>query len=77
MAFQYGFVWYIVLAMIRPRHCMQESPIFDFLNSLSPVKPVKSIHVTQTINPFTFTSLPSIFTSPYVGSLSKSRFLRW
>ncbi|KZV27484.1 hypothetical protein F511_17698 [Dorcoceras hygrometricum] len=56
---------------------MQESPIFDFLNSLSPIKPVKSIHVTQTINPFTFASLPSVLTSPHVGSLSRSRFVRW
>ncbi|XP_073275113.1 protein tesmin/TSO1-like CXC 2 isoform X5 [Primulina huaijiensis] len=64
----------------RNKNCYtkyEESPIFDFLNSLSPIKPVKSIHMTQTINPFTFTSLPSIFTSPHVGSLSRSRFLRW
>ncbi|XP_075516611.1 protein tesmin/TSO1-like CXC 2 isoform X2 [Primulina tabacum] len=64
----------------RSKNCYtkyEESPIFDFLNSLSPIKPVKSIHMTQTINPFTFTSLPSIFTSPRVGSLSRSRFLRW
>ncbi|XP_073126279.1 protein tesmin/TSO1-like CXC 2 isoform X2 [Henckelia pumila] len=64
----------------RSKNCYtkyEESPIFDFLNSLSPIKPVKSMHMTQTINPFTFTSLPSIFTSPHVGSLSRSRFLRW
>ncbi|KAL0367328.1 UNVERIFIED_CONTAM: CRC domain-containing protein TSO1, partial [Sesamum radiatum] len=43
---------------------------------LSPIKPVKSIHITQTINPLSFASLPSVFTSPHVSSLRESRFLR-
>ncbi|KAL0434097.1 UNVERIFIED_CONTAM: protein tesmin/TSO1-like CXC 2 [Sesamum latifolium] len=53
-----------------------DSPVFNFLNSLSPIKPVKSIHITQTINPLSFASLPSVFTSPHVSSLRESRFLR-
>ncbi|KAL0414495.1 UNVERIFIED_CONTAM: protein tesmin/TSO1-like CXC 2 [Sesamum radiatum] len=53
-----------------------DSPVFNFLNSLSPIKPVKSIHITQTINPLSFATLPSVFTSPHVSSLRESRFLR-
>ncbi|CAA0823061.1 Protein tesmin/TSO1-like CXC 2 [Striga hermonthica] len=52
----------------------EESPVFNFLNSLSPIRPVKSIHITQTINPLSFASLPSVFSSPHV--LKESRFLR-
>ncbi|KAK4425642.1 protein tesmin/TSO1-like CXC 2 [Sesamum alatum] len=54
----------------------EDSPVFNFLNSLSPIKPVKPIHITQTINPLSFATLPSVFTSPHVGSLRESRFLR-
>ncbi|KAK6130231.1 hypothetical protein DH2020_036041 [Rehmannia glutinosa] len=54
----------------------EESPVFNFLNSLSPIKPVKSIHITQTINPLSFASLPSVFTSPHLTSRRESRFLR-
>ncbi|KAL6532357.1 hypothetical protein OROGR_014327 [Orobanche gracilis] len=54
----------------------EDSPVFNFLNSLSPIQPVKSIHITQTINPLSFASLPSVFTSPHVSSLRRSRFLR-
>ncbi|KAL0388562.1 UNVERIFIED_CONTAM: protein tesmin/TSO1-like CXC 2 [Sesamum radiatum] len=54
----------------------EDSPVFNFLNSLSPIKPVKSIHITQTINPLSFATLPSVFTSPHVSSLRESRFLR-
>ncbi|XP_073300699.1 protein tesmin/TSO1-like CXC 2 isoform X1 [Primulina huaijiensis] len=54
----------------------EESPVFNFLNNLSPIKPVKSIHITQTINPLSFATLPSVFTSPHVSSLRGSRFLR-
>ncbi|XP_011073450.1 protein tesmin/TSO1-like CXC 2 isoform X3 [Sesamum indicum] len=54
----------------------EDSPVFNFLNSLSPIQPVKSIHITQTINPLSFASLPSVFTSPHVGSLRESRIPR-
>ncbi|KAG8373096.1 hypothetical protein BUALT_Bualt12G0135100 [Buddleja alternifolia] len=54
----------------------EDSPVFNFLNNLSPIKQVKSTHITQTINPLTFASLPSVFTSPHVSSLRESRFLR-
>ncbi|KAE8663814.1 DUF21 domain-containing protein [Hibiscus syriacus] len=54
----------------------EDSPIFNYINSLSPIKPVKSVHVTQTFNPLSFASLPSIFTSPHVSSHKESRFLK-
>ncbi|KAL8026332.1 hypothetical protein ABFX02_14G019400 [Erythranthe guttata] len=54
----------------------EDSPVFSFLNSLSPIKPVKSTHITQTINSLTFASLPSVFTSPHATSLRESRFLQ-
>ncbi|KAK8585680.1 hypothetical protein V6N13_050653 [Hibiscus sabdariffa] len=54
----------------------EDSPIFKYINSLSPIKPVKSMHVTQTFNPLSFASLPSIFTSPHVSYHKESRFLK-
>ncbi|KAG2722279.1 hypothetical protein I3760_02G122100 [Carya illinoinensis] len=54
----------------------EDSPVFNYINSLSPIKPVKSIHVTQTFNPLNFASLPSVFTSPHVNSHKESRFLK-
>ncbi|GFP86547.1 protein tesmin/tso1-like cxc 2 [Phtheirospermum japonicum] len=54
----------------------EDSPVFNFINSLSPIKPVKSLPITQTINPLTFASLQSVFTSPHVSSLKECRFLR-
>ncbi|CAA3009751.1 Hypothetical predicted protein [Olea europaea subsp. europaea] len=55
---------------------IEDSPVFNFLNNLSPIEPVKSIHITQTINPLSFASIPSVFTSPHVSSLKGSRFLK-
>ncbi|GKV19646.1 hypothetical protein SLEP1_g29875 [Rubroshorea leprosula] len=52
----------------------EDSPIFNYINSLSPIKPVKSIHITQTFNPLSFASLPPIFTSPHVSAHKESRF---
>ncbi|XP_027116328.2 protein tesmin/TSO1-like CXC 2 isoform X2 [Coffea arabica] len=54
----------------------EESPVFSFLNNLSPIQPVKSVHITQTLNALSFASLPSVFTSPHASSLKESRFLR-
>ncbi|KAK4587398.1 hypothetical protein RGQ29_024201 [Quercus rubra] len=54
----------------------EDSPVFNYINSLSPIKPVKSIHITQTFNPLNFSSLPSVFTSPHVNSHKESRLKR-
>ncbi|KAL5541516.1 hypothetical protein UlMin_009226 [Ulmus minor] len=55
---------------------VEDSPVFNFINNLSPIKPVKSLHITQTFNTFSFASLPSVFTSPHVTSQKESRILR-
>ncbi|KAI8010631.1 CRC domain-containing protein TSO1 [Camellia lanceoleosa] len=54
----------------------EDSPVFNYINSLSPIKTVKSVRISQMFNSFSFTSVPSIFTSPHVNSLKESRFLR-
>ncbi|RDY12714.1 Protein tesmin/TSO1-like CXC 2, partial [Mucuna pruriens] len=53
-----------------------DSPVFNYINSLSPIKPVKSVPVSQTFNSLSFSSPPSVFTSPHVSCLKESRFLR-
>ncbi|PQP91896.1 protein tesmin/TSO1-like CXC 2 isoform X2 [Prunus yedoensis var. nudiflora] len=55
---------------------VQDSPVFNYINSLSPIKPVKSVHITQTFSSLSFASLPSVFTSPHVSAHKESRFLR-
>ncbi|CAN4091280.1 unnamed protein product [Withania somnifera] len=54
----------------------EESPFSNFLNNLSPIKPVKTAHFPQTLNTLSFGSIPSVFTSPHVTSIRESRFLR-
>ncbi|EXB51136.1 hypothetical protein L484_009100 [Morus notabilis] len=59
-----------------PASKFEDSPVFNYINSLSPIKPVKSLHVTQTFSSLSFASLPSVFTSPHVSSHKESRFIR-
>ncbi|XP_014521196.1 protein tesmin/TSO1-like CXC 2 [Vigna radiata var. radiata] len=54
----------------------EDSPVFNYINSLSPIKPVKSVPISQTFNSLSFSSPPSVFTSPHVSCLKESRFLR-
>ncbi|KAL5098637.1 hypothetical protein RYX36_002964 [Vicia faba] len=54
----------------------EDSPVFNYINNLSPIRPVKSAHITQTFNSLSFSSPPSVFTSPHVTSFKESRFLR-
>ncbi|WJX60033.1 hypothetical protein P8452_45287 [Trifolium repens] len=54
----------------------EDSPVFNYINNLSPIKPVKSAHITQTFNSLSFSSPPSVFTSPHATSFKESRFLR-
>ncbi|KAK4750112.1 hypothetical protein SAY87_027561 [Trapa incisa] len=54
---------------------VEESPVFNFLNNLSPIKPAKPVHLTQTFSSLTFASPPAIFTSPHISSDRESRFL--
>ncbi|XP_050372307.1 protein tesmin/TSO1-like CXC 2 [Argentina anserina] len=59
-----------------PKAKFEDSPVFNYLNSLSPIKPVKSVHFTQTFSSLSFASPPSVFTSPHVSSHKESRFLK-
>ncbi|XP_021828183.1 CRC domain-containing protein TSO1 isoform X2 [Prunus avium] len=59
-----------------PKAKFEDSPVFNYINSLSPIKPVKSVHITQTFSSLSFASLPSVFTSPHVSAHKESRFLR-
>ncbi|XP_061992024.1 protein tesmin/TSO1-like CXC 2 [Rosa rugosa] len=59
-----------------PKAKFEDSPVFNYINSLSPIKPVKSVHFTQTFSSLSFASLPSVFTSPHVSSHKESRFLK-
>ncbi|KAK4790663.1 hypothetical protein SAY86_017967 [Trapa natans] len=54
----------------------EDSPVFNYINNLSPIKPVKSIHIAQTLGSLSFASLHTIFTSPQSSSLKESRFHR-
>ncbi|XP_057960299.1 protein tesmin/TSO1-like CXC 3 isoform X2 [Malania oleifera] len=54
----------------------EDSPVFNYINSLSPIQPVKSIHITQTFNSLSFAAIPSIFTSPHVSTNKEFRFLK-
>ncbi|KAD6795504.1 hypothetical protein E3N88_06400 [Mikania micrantha] len=60
----------------NPLSKFEDSPVFNYINSLSPIKPVKSVHFTQAFSNISFASLPSVFTSPHVSSLKDSKFLR-
>lgn len=55
---------------------IEESPFSNFANNLSPINPIKTLHVSQTFNSLSFTSPPSVFTSPHVSLQKESRFLR-
>ncbi|CAH8337828.1 unnamed protein product [Eruca vesicaria subsp. sativa] len=48
---------------------VKNSPVFNYINSLSPIKPVKSIPIVHT-----FGSLSPVFTSPHTPSHKGSRF---
>ncbi|XP_068650447.1 protein tesmin/TSO1-like CXC 2 [Aristolochia californica] len=53
----------------------EDSPVFSYINNLSPIKPFRS-HSTQIFQPLSFASISSVFTSPHISSVEKSRFLR-
>lgn len=50
----------------------QGSPFFNFLCSLSPIKPVKSSHVAQTFSELSFPPPPAVFVSPKVDTQKDS-----
>lgn len=51
--------------------------MFNYINSLSPIRPVKSIQNPHQFSSLNFTSPPSVFTSPHLTSSHKeSRFFK-
>ncbi|KAL9364343.1 hypothetical protein Peur_042216 [Populus x canadensis] len=59
-----------------PLSKFEDSPVFNYINSLSPIKPVKSINIAHTFHSLSFASLPSVFTSPHVNCHKETRFLK-
>ncbi|CAG7876647.1 unnamed protein product [Brassica rapa] len=53
---------------------LENSPVFNYINSLSPIKPVRSLPIAQTFGSLSYSSPPSVFTSPHVSSHKGSRF---
>uniref|UniRef100_A0A1D1Z8B6 Protein lin-54 n=1 Tax=Anthurium amnicola TaxID=1678845 RepID=A0A1D1Z8B6_9ARAE len=52
---------------------VEDSPVFSYISSLSPIKPVKSLHITQTLHSWNFSSIPSVFTSPHLNTQKECR----
>ncbi|CAA7015387.1 unnamed protein product [Microthlaspi erraticum] len=59
-----------------PKSKFEDSPVFNYINNLSPIEPVKSISTTQTFSSLSFTSPPPVFTSPHASFHRESRFFR-
>ncbi|URE38618.1 Tesmin TSO1-like CXC domain containing protein [Musa troglodytarum] len=61
-----------------PLSQFEDSPIYNFINNLSPIQPVKSIDsvpIVHTHQPLNFASLSSIFSSPHANPPRETRFL--
>ncbi|KAL8162728.1 LOW QUALITY PROTEIN: hypothetical protein V2J09_014217 [Rumex salicifolius] len=59
-----------------PMANFEESPFSNFINSLSPIKPSKTIRISHTFGSLNFSSPPSVFTSPQINLQRESRFLK-
>ncbi|XP_061365667.1 CRC domain-containing protein TSO1-like, partial [Gastrolobium bilobum] len=53
--------------MNPPSPNLEDSPVFNYINNLSPLKPLKSLNNTQTFNSLIFSSPPRVFASPHVS----------
>ncbi|XP_021677288.2 protein tesmin/TSO1-like CXC 3 isoform X2 [Hevea brasiliensis] len=51
----------------------EDSPVFNYINNLSPIELVKSVHSDQTFNSLAFSSPPSVFASPKLVSQRDTR----
>ncbi|KAG0468716.1 hypothetical protein HPP92_018044 [Vanilla planifolia] len=60
---------------VTPISKFEDSPVFNFINSLSPIKPVKSVQSIQAFHSPCFAAISPVFASPHVGSCKESRFL--
>ncbi|PKU76684.1 protein tesmin/TSO1-like CXC 3 [Dendrobium catenatum] len=52
----------------------EDSPVFNFINSLSPIQPVKSVHSIHTFHSPGSAAISSVFSSPHVSFHKESRF---
>ncbi|XP_038971713.1 protein tesmin/TSO1-like CXC 3 isoform X2 [Phoenix dactylifera] len=52
----------------------EDSPVFNFINSLSPIQPVKSVDSVHSVQSY-LPSVSSIFASPHANPQRESRFL--
>jgi hypothetical protein len=52
---------------------LQDSPVFNYINNLSPIELVKSIHTVQAFNLPSFASPFSVFASPQLSSQRDTR----
>ncbi|KAH9688071.1 hypothetical protein KPL70_015000 [Citrus sinensis] len=52
----------------------EDSPVFNYISSLSPIEQIKSIRNDRSFNSVNFTSPSSLFASPKIGYLRESRF---
>ncbi|CAN7046863.1 unnamed protein product [Brassica oleracea var. botrytis] len=59
-----------------PKSKFEDSPVFNYINNLSPIEAVRSIPTVQTFNTLSFTSPPPVFTSPHASFHRESRFFR-
>ncbi|KAH9688102.1 Zeta-carotene desaturase /chromoplastic [Citrus sinensis] len=55
---------------------MQDSPVFNYISSLSLIEQIKSIRNDRSFNSVNFTSPSSLFASPKIGYRRESRFSR-
>ncbi|XP_010546609.1 PREDICTED: protein tesmin/TSO1-like CXC 4 isoform X2 [Tarenaya hassleriana] len=52
----------------------EDSPVFKYINDLSPIEPVKSALADNILNSFAFASPSALFTSPQINPNRESRF---
>ncbi|XP_057760195.1 protein tesmin/TSO1-like CXC 2 [Arachis stenosperma] len=55
---------------------VQDSPVFNFLNGLSPIKTEKPAQIGQTFSSLSFPSPPRAFASPNLTSFKESKVLK-
>ncbi|XP_061356685.1 CRC domain-containing protein TSO1-like [Gastrolobium bilobum] len=53
--------------MNTPSPNLEDSPVFNYINNLSPLKPLKSLNNIQTFNSLIFSSPPRVFASPHAS----------
>ncbi|XP_039140293.1 protein tesmin/TSO1-like CXC 2 [Dioscorea cayenensis subsp. rotundata] len=61
--------------VVTPISKFEDSPVFNFINNLSPIQPVKSVNAAQTFHSLSYASITSIFTSPHVNPQKELRSL--